>query len=686
MLSLGAAPVAAQEEAAETVTVRVVSTPRRATVEVLGRGEVGRTPIRRLELPVGEHDFVFTREGYARAVVHATVREDGQTIGTELQRAGRVAVRADHLPARGARIRIDGQPVGRVPETVEVAPGRRLLEVEAEGYLTFSRWIEVEAGRGQRLHVRLEERPPDVGSILVTADVPDAEVEVDGETRGRTPLLVEGLMPGEHAVVVRGPDEMRAAHTVEVRANAREVLGVELLPQPEPPGTLSVVTEPPGATVVVDGEHRGVSPIELPELTPGAHRVEISLDGHEPEERVVTVRGGARAELEVTLERGQPRPGRIMVSADREDAFVILDGLSRGVAPITLDRVPPGTHTVRLQAEGAAPFETECVIRFGETCTVEAELRVAPIPVTVQARDGGALVEGASLLVDGEERGALPWEGALEPGTHAIEVRAEGYAPLARELALAAGDPPRELAVSLQRVPPPEPEPVEAAAGEGAVGAVGEAREPPPPTPRERPRFYARDGAAPLPSGRGSFDVSLGWPYLAGAGLDVGLPGPVDLGLAARTFGRVTELEVRSRVGWSPVDVLALGVALRLSAGLGPDEVDTFGLKLDGRLSLRPVEDVVASAWVGLDLSTDDYPFREQDAAPLVGEVSRQNLARARLGGAVAWRFFEGWSLHLRLEGILASSGGRRRLYGDVLGIGNPDTEMYGELGAGYAW
>jgi hypothetical protein len=497
-------------------------------------------------------------------------------------------------------------------------------------------------------------------------------------------VLVEGLLPGEHAVVVTGPDDARAEHTVEVRANAREVLGVELLPQPEPPGAVTVTSEPTGATVVVDGENRGVTPIELPELTPGAHRFEISLDGYEPEERVVTVEGGESQELAVPLEQGQPRPGRIMVSADREGAFVILDGLSRGRAPITLDRVPPGAHTVRLQAEGAAPFETECVIRFGETCTVEAELRPEPIAVTVNARAGGALVDGATLLVDGEEAGELPWEGELEPGTHALEIRAEGYETIARELALDAGAEPQAVAVAMERLHPPEPIGEEADATAEEEDAIGDQPDAPP--GGERLRFYARDGAEPLPEGHGSVDFSLGWPYLAGVGLDVGLPGPVDLGLAARTFGRVTELEVRSRLGWSPVDVLGLGLWVRLSAGLGPDEVDTFAAKIDGRLSLRPFEDVVASAWVGLDLSTDDYPFREQDSAPLVGEVGRQNLARARLGGAVAWRFFEGWSAHLRLEGILASTGGRRRLYGDVIGIGNPDTEMYGELGAGYAW
>lgn len=491
-------------DAPQTVTIRVISTPARAQVEVLGRGEVGRTPIRRLELPVGEYDFVFTRRGYAREVVHAQVSEDGQTIGTELRRAGRIVVRADHLPARGAQIRVDGQLAGTVPETVEVPPGRRLVEVEAEGYLTYGRWVDVEERGRVTVNVRLEERPPDTGTVLVTADIPDAEVTVDGEARGQAPVLVEGLLPGEHLVVVTGPDEAQAERTVEVRANAREVVAVELLPQPEPPGAVAVTSEPPGATVVVDGENQGRTPLRLDALTPGPHRFEISLDGYDPVERVVTVTAGETEELTVPLERGTPRPGRVMVTTDREDVFVILDGLSRGRAPITLERVPPGTHTVRLQAEGAAPQETECVIQFGETCTVEEALRPLEVPVRVHARAGGGLVEGAVLYVDGEERGPLPWEGALEPGTYALEARAEGYDAASEPLEVTAGADEAVVALAMERRAPPEPEP--------PVAETDEVDDPEAPSaPRASDgRLYARDGAVPLAAGRGRVAAFLG--------------------------------------------------------------------------------------------------------------------------------------------------------------------------------
>ncbi|HEY8432734.1 MAG TPA: PEGA domain-containing protein [Sandaracinaceae bacterium] len=681
LIALGWLAPSAHAQDAETVTVEVVSTPRGATVEVLGRGEVGRTPIRRLALPRGEHDFVFTRRGYARTVVHAAVTEDGQRIGAVLERPAVVNVRADHLPARGAHIRVDGQLAGRVPARVEVAPGRRLIEVEAEGFLTFAQWVELEAGQTRSIDVRLEERLPDLGSILVVTDVSGAEVFVDGTSRGHTPRVVEGLTPGEHRVEVVAPSGARVERTVEVRVDAREIVSVELADRPPPPGRASVVSEPPGATVLVDGEPRGVTPIVIEGLSPGPHIFDLSLEGFVNEQRVVTVEPSAEIEVSVTLSRGEPRPGRIVVRANREDAFVIVDGLSRGRAPISLEHVRPGRHSVRLVAEGVAPYEAECVITYGETCTIDARLEPPPIAVRVVATDGAERVDGARLFVDGEEVGPLPWDGALAVGTHELEARTDDLEPARRTVEITAGMAPVYIALTFTR-PPEAP----ARAVEEETLAPEEEVPPERPLPAREIAFVPRAGAEALASGAGYVAFSAGWPYLLGAEIGVGLPGPADLGVALRTFGRLTELTVSTRVGARVLEFLALGALLRLSAGVGPDDVNSFLGRLDGRVTFLPIRELGLSLWLGVDLSTDDYPFVETDASTRLAAVGRQDLARARLGGAVDVRVTPEWSIGVRVEGVLGSSAGRRRIFGDVLELGNEDTQVYGDVAAVYSW
>ena len=66
-------------------------------------------------------------------------------------------------------------------------------------------------------------------------------------------------------------------------------------------GALRIVTEPAGATVVVDGEVQGAAPIDVAGLTPGGRRVTLTLDGYVDDTRVVSVTAGRAERLRIDL-------------------------------------------------------------------------------------------------------------------------------------------------------------------------------------------------------------------------------------------------------------------------------------------------------------------------------------------------------------------------------------------------
>ncbi|HEX9622501.1 MAG TPA: PEGA domain-containing protein [Polyangiaceae bacterium] len=73
-------------------------------------------------------------------------------------------------------------------------------------------------------------------------------------------------------------------------------------------GTVALVTEPAGASVSVDGEPKdGQTPIEL-ELSPGVHKVRVSMEGFDPQELEIDVKGGERMDQSVTLLVSAPEP------------------------------------------------------------------------------------------------------------------------------------------------------------------------------------------------------------------------------------------------------------------------------------------------------------------------------------------------------------------------------------------
>jgi hypothetical protein len=152
--------------------------------------------------------------------------------------------------------------------------------------------------------------PPTTGSLLVRSTPTRAGVLIDRVWRGRTPLTLRDLTFGQHdvRVVLEGgyepinqritltPDNASRELSFELRRIAGERGGRSAPPAAQPsretappagtpaPATsgLSVSSLPAGARVTVDGRFVGITPLSLPDLTPGGHRVTVELEGYLP--------------------------------------------------------------------------------------------------------------------------------------------------------------------------------------------------------------------------------------------------------------------------------------------------------------------------------------------------------------------------------------------------------------------
>jgi hypothetical protein len=75
------------------------------------------------------------------------------------------------------------------------------------------------------------------------------------------------------------------------------------VPIARPPGHLRIVTMPPGARVTVNGVGRGVTPLTIRHLPPGAKRVRVTKDGYAGAERMISLAGDAGRTVRIPLER-----------------------------------------------------------------------------------------------------------------------------------------------------------------------------------------------------------------------------------------------------------------------------------------------------------------------------------------------------------------------------------------------
>jgi hypothetical protein len=115
-------------------------------------------------------------------------------------------------------------------------------------------------------------------------------------------------------------------------------------------GELVVQTRPVAARVSVDGTERGVTPITIP-LPAGAHVLEVQVGKSEPRVIPLTIQSGVQTAQYIELQ-SVPTTGGLDLRSDPPGARITIDGQSRGTTPATIRDLPPGDHTVVLEANG----------------------------------------------------------------------------------------------------------------------------------------------------------------------------------------------------------------------------------------------------------------------------------------------------------------------------------------------
>jgi TonB family protein len=237
--------------------------------------------------------------------------------------------------------------------------------------------------------------PADATVVMATDELAPTETRPTEQTpaaparpHSRLPLgLVLGAA-GTFFVVALG-----VAGFVVLRRGASEPtpqptpLPPTVAPEPTPfaAGVLLVGSRPEGAAVIVDGEDRGTTPLELTGLGSGVYEVRLSLRGHRPQlESIEISEESPRAERLFTLTKVRRRPttGLADVTSTPVGAAVSIDGEAVGESPVKGFRLQPGEHAVEISREGYESFSGTVTVVAGKTASLEARLEPIVVPST----------------------------------------------------------------------------------------------------------------------------------------------------------------------------------------------------------------------------------------------------------------------------------------------------------------
>lgn len=261
----------------------------------------------------------------------------------------------------------------------------------------------------------LERLRPKVALVRVTTSPEGAEVYIDRTdlgSRGRSPQTL-ALAPGRHKVMVKKEGYRPTEATVQLTRGKAVAQSFELTLIT---GTVELSGTPAGAEVRTspEGEVAAQVPGKLT-LTPGQHVLHVRAPGHAPAQLVVEVPADDTVKVPVALGVQAKPTGRLIVTANRENASVRVDGQPAGFTP-TVVTLTEGDHILEVESPEVRPLRQAVKVVADQEIKVYAELRYAPPPVRAASKGLTSVDEApaSTTVLTQEELRSFGWRTLAE--------------------------------------------------------------------------------------------------------------------------------------------------------------------------------------------------------------------------------------------------------------------------------
>lgn len=239
------------------------------------------------------------------------------------------------------------------------------------------------------------------GSLTIESDPAGLAVMANNVEQGRTPLTLS-LPAGTHRFELVRDGAGRQPLTVALAGGATVVHHVKFEPVAAPvaaTGTLTVTTEPGRLRVTVDGVARGLSPVTVPLLPAGSHRIDVQ-SGSGVLTRTVDVAAGQTASVIVTASAPAQGAGWLTVASPVPvQLFEGADLLGTSDSPRLM--LPSGRHTITLTNTALGYTDSRVVqVPANGAATLRVELPRTPMSLNA--------LPWAQAWIDGTPVGETP--------------------------------------------------------------------------------------------------------------------------------------------------------------------------------------------------------------------------------------------------------------------------------------
>ena len=316
--------------------VLIKSNPTGAEVNLNGEPTGMKTPFSKA-LALGNHQLTLNKELYLSYKSSFEITA-GKTTTLEIPLTvnfGSLTVASK--PESGAEVWIDGQSAGETtPTTMEMlSAGNHSIIAKKEMYEALEQDFTITSGKETILNLTLV---PTYGTISIST-TPPAEIWID-QSRAGTETYSGRLLKGLHMVEARLDKHYTITESVTMEVDKPLSLKWQMVPKT---GTLAINSDPPEASIYLDGTLEGTSPLFIEKIIVGDHSIRFTKTGHGEVIKQISLQENQTLDINEKLPTGV----EVTINSTPSGAEVWMDSIKKGVTPLT-ETFSFGNHTLKL--------------------------------------------------------------------------------------------------------------------------------------------------------------------------------------------------------------------------------------------------------------------------------------------------------------------------------------------------
>lgn len=255
------------------------------------------------------------------------------------------------------------------------------------------------------------------GFLIINTSPSGATIVLNNEEIGHAPLQLDQMI-GRY-VIKATLGKLYHPSWQEVQLTPKGAT-VTLTLQPAF-GAVSVISDPEGAKIWLNGEQTGITPLHLNKKPSGNYTLRITKEHYLDYQATIVVRDGKTTSVNRHLKQNW---GSLHIESAPPGAWVFLNNKRTGtVTPVTFNVMQPSVYVIRLHREGYGDKIVKAVVKNKQEASYKVTLqpKLGLLSVMTSYEDGTPCQ--GDIYVDGKLKGRTPWKGDVLAVTHHIRVQ-----------------------------------------------------------------------------------------------------------------------------------------------------------------------------------------------------------------------------------------------------------------------